>query len=129
MNILTGLFLDSSSSNPIGLITEEETRKCIVSFKNGKAPDEHGITIEHSKYGGQPIVQVTKLVNCIFANHYLPSNLKSGISYPVHKNGGKPKDEPNSYRKITVTSTIGKIVEKLHLSRNQNNIREIQSRL
>ena len=71
MNILTDLFLDSSSSNPIGLVTEEETRKCIVSFKNGKAADEHGITIEHLKYGGQPIVQqVTKLVHCIFENHY-----------------------------------------------------------
>jgi len=66
-----------------------------MSFKKGKAPDEHGITIEHLKYGGQPIVQlVTKLVNCIFENHYLPSNLKSGISYPVHKSGGKPKDYP-----------------------------------
>jgi hypothetical protein len=73
------------------LVKEEETRKCIVSFKNGKAADEHGITIEHLKYGGQPIVQqVTKLVNCIFENHYLPSNLKSGISYPEHKNGVIP---------------------------------------
>ena len=102
---------------------------CVFQRKR-KAPDEHGITIEHLKYGGQPIVQlVSKSNNCIFENHYLPSNLKSGISYPVHKNGGKSKNEPNSYQKITVTSTIDKIVEKLHLSRNQKNIREIQSRL
>jgi hypothetical protein len=62
VNILTDLFLDSSSSNPIGLVTEEEeTRKCIVSFKNGKAADEHGITIEHLKYGEPSVIVSVKL--------------------------------------------------------------------
>jgi hypothetical protein len=28
--------------------------------------------------------------------------LKSGIVCPVFKNGGKPKDDPNSYKKITI---------------------------
>ena len=41
--------------------------------------------------------------------------LKSGIVCPVFKNGGKPKDDPNSYRKITITSCVEKVVEKIHI--------------
>ncbi|CAC5399383.1 unnamed protein product [Mytilus coruscus] len=101
-----------------------------MSFKNGKAADEQGSTIEHLKYGGQPIVKIiVKLVNFIFQHINLPSDLKSGICYPVFKNGGKPRDVPNWYRKITVTNTIGKVVEKLHLSKNVNIIKDKQSRL
>jgi len=33
----------------------------------------------------------------------------------VFKNEGKPKDDPNSYRKITITSSVGKVIEKIHL--------------
>ena len=51
--------------------------------------------------------------------------LKSGIVCPVFKNGGKPKDDPNSYRKITITSCVGKVVEKIHLSRNENRIQSV----
>jgi hypothetical protein len=45
-----------------------------------------------------------------------------GIVCPGFKNGGKPKDDPNSYRKITISSCVGKVVEKIHLFRNENRI-------
>ncbi|CAG2234184.1 unnamed protein product [Mytilus edulis] len=48
-----------------------------MSLKNGKAADEQGITIEHLKYGGQPVIKIiVKLVNFIFQHINLPSNLK-----------------------------------------------------
>jgi hypothetical protein len=50
-------------------VTEEELSNCISNFKNGKAPDESKITIEHFKYGGNlPVILLTKLVNLIFQN-------------------------------------------------------------
>ncbi|CAC5410976.1 unnamed protein product [Mytilus coruscus] len=55
--------------------------------------------------------------------------IKSGIVCPVFKNGGKPKDDPNSYRKIKITSSVGKVVEKIHLSRNEDKILVRQSNL
>jgi hypothetical protein len=58
---------------------------------------------------------LTKLLNISFQNAEIPNTLKTGIGCPIFKNGGKPKEDPNSYRRITVTSTIGKILEKLHL--------------
>ena len=62
-------------------------------------------------------------MNLIFQNAAIPNTLKSGFGCPIFKNGGKPKEDPNSYRRITVTSAIGKVLEKLHLSRNQSSIR------
>jgi hypothetical protein len=37
--------------------------------------------------------------------------------------------DPNSYRKITITNLIGKVIEKIHLTRNSNAITEQQNKL
>jgi hypothetical protein len=111
VDILTEIF--TKDRQPMHEVTEEELSNCISNFKNGKAPDESKITIEHFKYGGNlPVIILTKLVNLIFQNAAIPNTLKSGIGCPIFKNG----DKPNSYHRITVTSAIGKILEKLHLS-------------
>jgi hypothetical protein len=65
----------------------------------------------------------------LFKNIHIPSILKSGIVCPVFKNGGKPKDDPNSYRNITITNCVGKVVEKIHLSRNENRILSVQNKM
>jgi hypothetical protein len=41
-------------------VTEEELSECISTFKNGKAPDESKITIEHLKYGGDGVAKSSK---------------------------------------------------------------------
>lgn len=69
------------------------------------------------------------LINFIFQNKHIPPILKSGIACPIYKKDGKPTDNPNSYRKITVTNPIGKLIEKLHLCRNTQNICKTQSAL
>ncbi|XP_063411607.1 uncharacterized protein LOC134694525 [Mytilus trossulus] len=128
IEILTDIFL--STREPIQEVTEYELNKCILSFKNGKAPDVDKFTIEHLKYGGQTVINIlTKLINLIFKTVAVPNNLKIGIGCPLFKNGGKPKEDPNSYRRITITSAIGKTIEKLHLSRNKSSIKNQQSRL
>ncbi|CAG2237181.1 unnamed protein product [Mytilus edulis] len=100
IEILTDIFL--STREPIQEVTEYELNKCILSFKNGKAPDVDKFTIEHLKYGGQTVVNIlTKLINLIFKTVAVPNNLKIGIGCPLFKNGGKPKEDPNSYRRIT----------------------------
>jgi hypothetical protein len=63
------------------------------------------VTSEHLKYGGQKLITVlTMLVNFIFQNKHIPPILKSGIACPIYKKGGKPTDNPNSYRKISYQS-------------------------
>ena len=71
------------------------------------------------KYGEDILISIlTRLINFIFQNLDIPNFLKSGITTPILKKG-KKKSDPNSYRKITVTNFIGKVVEKLHLKHNE----------
>jgi hypothetical protein len=78
---------------------------------------------EHLKYGGQKLITVlTMLIHFIFQNKHIPPILKSEIACPIYEKGGKLADNPNSYRKITVTNPIEKLIEKLHLCRNTQNI-------
>jgi hypothetical protein len=42
---------------------------------------------------------------------------------------GKPAHDPNSYKKITITNLVGKVIEKIHLTRNSNAITEQQNKL
>ncbi|CAC5378655.1 unnamed protein product [Mytilus coruscus] len=111
-------------------VSTDMVEKTILSFKNGKSPDELNISAEHLKYGGSLLISVLAfIINFLFKHVHIPAVIKSGIVCPVFKNGGKPKDDPNSYRKITITSSAGKVVEKIHLSRNEDKILVRQSNL
>lgn len=128
VDALTKIF--TGNRQAITEVDESDIRTCILSFKNGKAPDETKMTVEHMKFGGDSVIFVlTKIVNLIFSTLCIPKTLKSGMGCPIYKNGGKPIDDPNSYRRITVTSAIGKVLEKLHLSQNKSSIRKHQSYL
>ncbi|XP_033739065.1 uncharacterized protein LOC117326426 [Pecten maximus] len=110
-------------------ITIEEVSNTIMSFKNGKSPDQEGISAEHLKYGGPTLTSIlTIIINYIFKNLYIPDLLKAGIATPVLKKG-KQNTDPNSYRKITVTNIIGKVIEKIHLQHNNSLILKQQSKL
>ncbi|CAG2242428.1 unnamed protein product [Mytilus edulis] len=97
---------------------------------DGKAADCANLTSEHLKNGGQIVISaVTKLINMIFDVCSIPDLLKLGIATPVYKRKGKPLDDPNSYRKITVTSILNKILEKLYLEKKDETLKNAQSPL
>jgi hypothetical protein len=50
----------------------------------------------------------------------LPDIFRLGVVTPCYKRKGKPISDPNSYRKITVTSALGKVTEKLHLKHSSH---------
>ena len=125
---MTNLSTENRNNN-IELVTAVEMKEIIWSLKSGKSPDEENICVEHLKYGGSTLMNIlTLIVNHIFINLDIPNVLKSGIACPILKKG-KPSSDPNSYRKITITNTIGKIVEKVHLKRNNMSIMSQQSKL
>ena len=110
-------------------VSIDEIATTVKSLKNGKSLDERHISAEHPKYGGRKLLEyLTVLVNWIFENLQIPKTLKSGIACPILKKG-KPAHDPNSYRKITITSLIGKVIEKIHLTRNSNAVTEQQNKL
>jgi hypothetical protein len=76
-----------------------------------KSGDEFGISAEHFKLAGQSIVAaLVELFNAILEHGYIPPQFLSGIITPVYKKGCDATDFSN-YRGITVSCTIGKILE------------------
>ena len=55
---------------------------------------------------------VEAVLNAIFRPSKMPEIFKLGYITPIYKKHGKPIHDPNSYRRITITSLIGKILEK-----------------
>ena len=56
---------------------------------------------------------LTTILNAIVQSGKIPQSFKQGILFPIHKGGGKPKDNTDNYRGITVSSIIGKIFERI----------------
>ena len=82
--------------------------------------DGCGVSAERLKYGGSTVVAFVKCVlNEIFRLGRVPEMFKLGFITPIYKKHGKPIHDPNSYRRITITSLIGKVLEsifcRLHL--------------
>jgi len=81
-------------------------------MQNNKASDSAVISAEHLKYA-DPIIShlISTIANKILESGSVPECLKNGIITPILKKN-KPAKKPDSYRRITVTSIVGKVIEK-----------------
>ncbi|GFY21578.1 RNA-directed DNA polymerase from mobile element jockey [Trichonephila clavipes] len=59
------------------------------------------------------------LINKILTHNYLPKTWKEAIIFPILK-PGKSKNNPSSYRPISLLSTLSKITESIILTRLKN---------
>ena len=57
-------------------------------------------------------VFIAQVLNSAFRYGKVPEMFKMGYITPIYKKQGKPLFDPNSYRRITITSLIGKVLEK-----------------
>ena len=62
-------------------------------------------------------------------NGKIPKMFKEALITPIYKRQGKPVSDPSSYRRITITNILGKIVEKVHLHLAQNMLDGAQNKL
>ena len=110
-------------------VSHEQVIKTIKTMKNNKAADMSGLTAEHLKYGGDVLADcLTSTVNDILRTGNIPENFKQGVITPVYKKQGKPMNDPNSYRRITISTVIGKLVEKIHLDSVMDMLSTVQSK-
>ncbi|VDI13020.1 Hypothetical predicted protein [Mytilus galloprovincialis] len=123
-------YISNMQNSEKNSVTEKQVEKFINTLKSGKAADCANLTSEHLKNGGQTVISaVTKLIYMIFDVCSIPDLLKLGIATPVYKRKGKPLDDPHSYRKITVTSILNKILEKIYLEKKDETLKNAQSPL
>jgi hypothetical protein len=110
--------IELAEGTPFPEITAADVDNAIVKMKNNKAGDERGVTSEHLKFAGprSSLAEViAKVLNSIVKRKRNPDLFSSGIVHPVPKKG-KDIKHPDSYRRITVTVLMGKIMERITLT-------------
>jgi hypothetical protein len=94
-----------------------EVQDAIQCLKVGKAPGPDGIPNRALKYLPLSIVSfLIVLFNAIFQSQYFPVAWKRARVFSILKPGKDPA-LPSSYRPISLLDTIGKLFEKILLSR------------
>ena len=94
-------------------ISVEEVSSLINRLKNNKACDPFGLQAEHLKFAHPDVVNIVcHILNEILTTCKIPDMLKEGIVTPVHKKQ-KAKTNPDNYRRITVNSIIGKLLDRI----------------
>ena len=110
MQLMREQIISQSMTDPLQISSDDVT-EAIRGLNSNKSADLQGITAEHIKYGGTALAnRLTHLINAILSTGKIPNSLKLGIVTPILK---KSKDctLPGNYRGITVTSTLGKLLE------------------
>ena len=96
--------------------TADEASRAVSKLKKKKAPGPDGLLAEHLKAGREAVViWLTNILNAIVELESVPTILKRGIVVPVYKGGGKDPMKIDSYRGITLTSMVAKVLEFLLL--------------
>ena len=116
---LTCLLDEAQCNTPHKQVSEGDIRKHVKTLKCKKAADVYGLTAEHMKYCSPQLIPIlTKLTNTVFEDRKLPDKFKVGAIVPTHKKK-KPVNNPDSYRRITIASNLGKVVEKEMMARTK----------
>ena len=108
-------------------ITIQEIKNILRSTNKRSAPGPDLITYETlTHYPDSALHKLTQLYNDILDSAYIPNTFKHSIITVIPK-PNKDRTKLNSYRPITLTSTLGKLLEKtiatrLTLFATQNNI-------
>jgi hypothetical protein len=56
---------------------------------------------------------ISHLVNRSLAEGRLPAAYKIGLVHPIHKGKGKPREDPGSYRPVTILPAMSKVLETI----------------
>ena len=97
--------------------TINELEKCLTVLNNCKSPGPDLITNEMLKHLGLKAKKVLlKIFNNSLQRGTVPQVWKEANMIPIHKKG-KSKDNVKNYRFISLTSCVGKVMERLINSR------------
>ena len=119
--VLSDMYDSSLGTNELLLDTEislEEIEHALKLLKPRKSGGPDGLSPEHVMYGGDVLkLWLKKIYNRIIELEDLPSCLKAGLVIPVYKRQGKDPLKVNSYRGITLSPVLSKVLEIVLLQR------------
>ncbi|GBM61865.1 putative RNA-directed DNA polymerase from transposon X-element [Araneus ventricosus] len=110
-------FFKKTLDNSFTPCTPSEIAEYIEKLKKGKTPGKDGITnLMIKRMPIKSIFRLTEIINSILKFQYFPNHWKTAIVAPILKPGKSPR-EPNSYRPISLLSSLSKIAEAVILKR------------
>ena len=96
----------------------EEIEDALRTLKLGKSGGIDSLDPKHIYLGGATLsLWLKKIFNRIIILEQIPTSLNEGLIIPVHKGKGKDPFQPGSYRGITLSSVISKLLEIILLRR------------
>ena len=99
-------------------ITEAEVTDVLKTLKHNKAAGSDTITSEHLiETRGTASRGIASCLQAILRTAQIPENFKCGLITPVYKGHGGDPASMDSYRDISVLSTLCKVFEKILVSR------------
>ncbi|KAJ8714775.1 hypothetical protein PYW07_003000 [Mythimna separata] len=102
---------------PLDPTSIDEIKLALRRFKNKKAPGPDKIKADALKLGGNPfIIRYKVIADYLLLTGYYPKRWKIGECIFLHK-AGKNYRDAKSYRPITLLNIMGKLHERLLLSR------------
>jgi hypothetical protein len=129
-SVVSHLRVTSDRHSSILPLTTDEIQYYIGKLNTGKAQDEYGLSAEHLKTAGDTLYQpLAHIITAMSDLRHVPETLKCGIITPVYKRGGKPLEDPGSYRGITVCSTMSKVLEQFIALHTEQLVRPLQHTL
>ena len=98
-------------------VSNEEIESAIRLAHRGKACGEDGIFYEQIIFAGERLYKIlANLFSSMINLAHAPVEMKRVI-ITLYKGGNKRKDDPDSYRAITVSSVLLKLLERIILTR------------
>ena len=99
-------------------VTLHELDNAFSLLSKGKACGNNEIDNEHICFSGSNFRKLLVILyNSMLLKSYIPESMKVGIIIPLYKGGSKRKNNPDSYRAITLTSCVLKLYERILLKR------------
>ena len=104
------------------LINENNISSTIRGLSKGKAYGSDLINNEQLIYSGRHLRKLLPILFTLHIESYIPIKMKVGVIIIIFKGGSKSRDDPNSYRAITPTSSVLKLYERILYSRLRNTL-------
>jgi hypothetical protein len=88
--------------------------EAIKGLNNTEALGTDGIPTSVLKKGVEVLAgPISHLVNRSLAEGRVPAAFKIGLVHPIHKGKGKPREDPGSYRPVSILPAMSKVLETL----------------
>lgn len=108
------------------IATPTEIKNIVRYLPNNKAPGKDDIDYKLLKnLPTKGLVQMTYIINAIMLLQHWPAQWKTAVVIPIAKPGKNPNNH-DSYRPISLLSTLSKVTEKLILTRINTITQELQ---